>query len=85
MSVVVVERDIETLEEPRSSLPVKTNRESSVKTRLKLSREIKWSGVNFSVGEKKILSDCWGQVKLALHYPNWPKTSCHLLLIANIE
>ncbi|RYH29729.1 hypothetical protein EON65_07520 [archaeon] len=61
-AVAVVERDIETLEEPKSTLPIKTIRDASVKTRLKLSREIKWSGVNFRVGDKKILSDCWGQV-----------------------
>jgi hypothetical protein len=26
------------------------------------SHDIQWSNVNFSVGDKKILTDCWGSV-----------------------
>ncbi len=29
----------------------------------KAAKTFSWSQVNFSVGEKKILTDCWGQVK----------------------
>jgi len=27
------------------------------------AHNLSWSNVNFSVGDKKILTDCWGQVR----------------------
>lgn len=64
-TVAVMDRDIETLE--LADMPVPSPgksplRESSVKNRLKQSREIRWSGVNYSVKDKHILTDCWGDV-----------------------
>jgi hypothetical protein len=26
------------------------------------AQDISWSNINYNIGEKKILSDCWGQV-----------------------
>eukprot|EP00981_Chlorochromonas_danica_P001053 scaffold243_cov163-Ochromonas_danica.AAC.6 len=62
--VAVIERDLETTEELASPpLAKKTlqNGEVPVK-RVKQAREIRWSGVNYKVGEKSILTDCWGDV-----------------------
>lgn len=28
------------------------------------AHNLSWSNVNFSVGDKKILTDCWGQVRI---------------------
>ena len=31
----------------------------------KSANDLSWSNVNFTVGDKKILTDCWGNVRLA--------------------
>ncbi len=30
---------------------------------VRIAKEISWSNIQYKVGEKKILSDCWGKVK----------------------
>lgn len=68
VAVAVVDRDLETVQAEElspSMSPAKRGlsmKETSLKTRNKQSREIKWSGVNYKVGDKKILTDCWGDV-----------------------
>jgi len=35
-------------------------------TSARISPDIIWSDLNYSVGDKKILTDCWGKVSLTL-------------------
>lgn len=62
--VAVVERDLETTEElapPPIAKKALEKGEVPVK-RVKQAREIRWTGVNYKVGDKSILTDCWGDV-----------------------
>ena len=35
----------------------------------KSANDLSWSNVNFTVGDKKILTDCWGNVRCARQFP----------------
>jgi hypothetical protein len=37
---------------------------ASVKSPNRTSPDIKWTGLNFQAGSTKILSDCWGVVRV---------------------
>lgn len=52
-------------EEPASELAAKAGR-------VKAGRDITWSNVDFMVGEKAVLKDCWGEVSHLHCVP-----SCH--------
>ncbi len=33
----------------------------------RLAREMSWSNIQYKVGNKKILTDCWGKVRIFSH------------------
>ncbi len=51
---------VETRREPVDHASTVTR--SSSKSKRRLAKDFSWTNVNFSVGDKKILADCWGKV-----------------------